>query len=164
MTKKEYLKQYYIDNKKEIDKKQKEYNVVHKEERKEYEKQWRIKNKKKVKKHKKEYNEKHKNQRKEYLNKNKEKIKIVKRKYDKLVRFKNHNITEEQYIEIFNKQKGRCNICGKHQDELKTALHIDHNHLTGKIRGLLCMKCNRGIGYLNDNIDLLLKAIDHLNL
>jgi hypothetical protein len=53
-------------------------------------------------------------------------------------------------------------ILRKHQNELKTALAIDHDHRTGKIRGLLCMKCNRGMGYLNDDINLLQKAIEHL--
>jgi len=42
-------------------------------------------------------------------------------------------------------------------------LAIDHNHLTNKVRGLLCNKCNQGIGFFNDNVHLLSEAIKYLN-
>ena len=44
-------------------------------------------------------------------------------------------------------QQGRCKICKKHQSELPTALHVDHDHRTGFFRGLLCWNCNKSIGY-----------------
>lgn len=63
---------------------------------------------------------------------------------------------------IFN---GRCGICNK---ELKMptrtrgqgldTVSIDHDHITGNIRGLLCSSCNRGIGFLNDDPEIILKA------
>ena len=73
-----------------------------------------------------------------------------------------YGITLEQYNQMFEKQGGRCNICGRHQSELNRALVVDHDHKTRKVRGLLCHKCNTGIGNLNDDIVLLLKAIEHL--
>ena len=63
---------------------------------------------------------------------------------------------------MFEEQNRCCKICGIHRNNLKSSLHVDHNHNTGKIRGLLCHKCNRGIGYLNDDINLLTKVIDYL--
>lgn len=41
-------------------------------------------------------------------------------------------------------------------------MHIDHDHKTGKLRGLLCDRCNRGLGYLSDSVVLLLRAICYL--
>ena len=69
-----------------------------------------------------------------------------------------YGITLKEYGELYNKQKGKCAICNK---KCKV-LHIDHDHITGKVRGLLCGEHNRGIGMFNDNKDLLLKAINYL--
>ena len=57
------------------------------------------------------------------------------------------HLTNEQavaeYARLLEEQKGCCALCGKHQAEFKIALSVDHNGKTGKIRGLLCNKCNR---------------------
>ena len=66
------------------------------------------------------------------------------------------------YNIIFDLQKGRCASCGKHQHELKRRLAVDHCHATGLVRGLLCTKCNQGIGYFNDNPMLLTQAANYL--
>ncbi len=73
-----------------------------------------------------------------------------------------YGITPEDYDVLYEKQQGRCAICGKHQSELKRALHIDHNHETKKVRGLLCMPCNSLLGYSYDNVEILKKAIEYL--
>ena len=73
-------------------------------------------------------------------------------------------MTIDQYNELFVKQEGKCIICGKHQNELKGRLYVDHDHSTGKIRGLLCKKCNLLLGYSNDDINILKGAIEYLNL
>jgi len=75
----------------------------------------------------------------------------------------NYGITLEDYNIIFNSQEGRCKICTRHQMEFKKRLHVDHCHKTGKVRGLLCTKCNFGLGYLNDDVTLLTNAIEYLN-
>jgi hypothetical protein len=161
---KKYEKEYYETHKEERKEGDKRYRDSHKEEHKKYEKEWRTKNKEKLKKSKKEYNDKHKEQRKNYLNKNKEKLKISQKKYSKNLKFKKYGIDEKQYIELYNKQEGKCAICGAHQNELKSALHIDHNHKTNKIRGLLCFKCNSLLGYANDNIIKLESAVNYLKI
>jgi len=75
----------------------------------------------------------------------------------------NYGITIEEYNELFIKQGGRCAICGRHQSELRKHLFVDHEHTTGAVRGLLCNKCNFGIGYFQDNDQLLLEAAKYLN-
>jgi Autographiviridae endonuclease VII len=67
-----------------------------------------------------------------------------------------------QYDEFFILQKGCCAICGKHQMELKRRLCLDHCHETGKLRGLLCSKCNTGIGMLGDDVTRLQSALRYL--
>lgn len=75
---------------------------------------------------------------------------------------KNFGITLEQFNEMFNSQEGKCRICNKHQSELRITLAVDHNHQTGKIRGLLCDGCNRGIGFLKESKEILENAIKYL--
>lgn len=79
--------------------------------------------------------------------------------YRYLIR-KHNGMTENQYSEMMSKQNGQCSICKK--PPLKRRLAVDHNHDTGKVRGLLCDKCNLGLGYFNDNVELLTKALDYL--
>lgn len=70
-------------------------------------------------------------------------------------------ITVEQYEKMFKDQNGACAICDK-QNLNGRRLAVDHDHSTGKIRGLLCDTCNRGLGYMKDSINLLNKAASYL--
>ena len=73
-----------------------------------------------------------------------------------------YGIGIEEYNEMFSAQEGQCKICQRHQDDFHKTLGVDHCHDTGKIRGLLCDSCNRGIGLLGDSPDLLNRAIQYL--
>lgn len=73
---------------------------------------------------------------------------------------KKFSITEEDYQKMFDKQMGLCAICHKPESEIKLA--VDHDHDTGKVRGLLCKRCNMGIGLLGDNPDTLTNAVLYL--
>lgn len=76
-----------------------------------------------------------------------------------------YGISLEQYDEMLKNQDNGCAIC-KRLDTGSTRasyFHVDHCHKTGKIRGLLCNNCNRGIGYLGDDSQRLLKAVEYLN-
>lgn len=77
---------------------------------------------------------------------------------------KRYSLTLEQWNVMFSEQLGRCRICDIHQNDLKMELAVDHDHTSGRIRGLLCVRCNRAIGLLEDRVDLLQKAINHLSL
>lgn len=76
---------------------------------------------------------------------------------------KKFGISPEQYDELLRKQDSRCAICGAYEgDKSKRKLAVDHNHKTKEVRGLLCTKCNMGIGYLKDDVQILKNAIGYL--
>lgn len=91
---------------------------------------------------------------------NKQKLKEYMRKYD----LKRHwNMEETTYLELLNKQNNQCLICKTTEFTGKgKKAHIDHDHKTGKIRGLLCNLCNIGLGAFKDNINFLQNAIEYL--
>ena len=70
-------------------------------------------------------------------------------------------ITVEQYNEMFEQQNGVCAIC-KQSCITYRMLAVDHCHITGHVRGLLCSRCNIGLGQFCDNIDYLNSAIEYL--
>lgn len=71
----------------------------------------------------------------------------------------NYGITLVDYQRMLSEQDGVCAIC-RHPSE-KT-LHVDHNHETGTVRGLLCEKCNHGLGCFKDDEDILRRAMEYL--
>lgn len=71
-----------------------------------------------------------------------------------------YNLTTEQYDAMVKEQDGRCACCGK-VPELE--FRVDHDHVTGEVRGLLCMPCNSGIGLLGDTAERVELAVDYLN-
>lgn len=77
-------------------------------------------------------------------------------------RMREYGITESEYTSMLEIQNGCCKICDKHFSKLGRTLCVDHCHRTGKIRGLLCDKCNRALGAFEDSVPNLKKAIRYL--
>lgn len=102
---------------------------------------------------------------KKYRRDNPEGYKRIKRKQN----LKNqYGLTVEDIERMLKNQNYKCAICGKEiflhgssADKNKIA-HVDHNHETGKIRGLLCNDCNIGLGKFMDNTEYLLGAVSYL--
>jgi hypothetical protein len=57
------------------------------------------------------------------------------------------------------KQGNKCGICGRLEPLGKGGWHLDHDHITGRIRGLLCHHCNVGLGHFGDSQEMLLRAV-----
>ena len=57
---------------------------------------------------------------------------------------------------------GHCQICGTNTPGGTGAWHVDHNHETGKVRGILCSNCNRGLGYFHDDYWIVFMASEYL--
>ena len=156
--------------------KQKIYRATHVEETKKAWKEYYIKNREKLLKHAKEYQKSHKEVKskynKEYGKKYRETHKDIAREYIKRYGLENkklmtqiqlHNkygMSLEDYYLLLDKQERKCAICGKTDGKINLA--IDHNHETGVVRGLLCRKCNTGLGFFLDSTNLLQKAKEYL--
>jgi hypothetical protein len=141
----EYARQYYLKHKEKFQKRSAEYYSKHKDE-------YKIKFQ--------DYNRAYYRKNKERINRNRKRDKSymsnfhLRRKY---------GMSEHDYIEMFRLQTGCCAICGKEALKYKRKLAVDHNHTTGKIRGLLCVKCNGGLGCFEENPVLFDKAKEYLS-
>lgn len=110
----------------------------------------------------KEYRARTKDQRKQYLEENKEA-----RSKNQRTQFlrKKYGITQKDFETMLAAQLGCCKICGEQPNLTNTkhnSLSVDHCHVTGKVRGLLCDRCNKGIGLLKDDVNRLISAIKYL--
>lgn len=75
--------------------------------------------------------------------------------------YKKYKLTKQEYDNLNLKQNFLCKICGLKNNGRR--LCVDHCHRTGKIRGLLCSKCNLGLGHFDDDIIKIEEAIKYLN-
>jgi len=81
---------------------------------------------------------------------------------------KEYGLTRARYDELLAKQNGKCAICGAdnsgvvRQNGEYRRMCVDHDHKTGKLRGLLCTRCNLVLGYIKDQPDLLPMFIEYL--
>lgn len=110
----------------------------------------------------------------EYYKKNSEKIKNRIQEYKRLNPAKvkqfmkiNHlrtsyNLSLIDFEKLSERQGNVCRCCNIHVSELKKGLFVDHCHKTGVVRGLLCQKCNMGLGLFNDDPHLLIEASKYL--
>lgn len=74
-----------------------------------------------------------------------------------------HGVTQEMFDAMLASQDSRCAICRRKQPHGR-ALHIDHCHETGRVRGLLCEQCNMGLGHFQDDVAALRRAAEYLEL
>ena len=72
--------------------------------------------------------------------------------------YRKYGMTVEDYENMYNRQNGKCCIC---QNDY-TILCVDHNHETGKVRGLLCKVCNTYLGKIKDNVEIAKLMVSYL--
>lgn len=79
---------------------------------------------------------------------------------------KKYGLTLEDQERMLREQNYKCAICGQEiflqGSSQKLIAHVDHDHKTGKVRGLLCKECNIGLGKFMDNTEYLLRAVSYL--
>lgn len=129
------------------------------EHNKEYRSNWYKKNSEKIiSKSKKNY-QKHKEYYLEYNRKYR--LENVDKNRDTVYKHR-YGITLEDYNRMFLDQNGCCAICEKHQSEFDKRFAVDHDHETGKVRGLLCSYCNKLLGLALDKPELLIASANYL--
>jgi hypothetical protein len=144
-------------SKEEIAEYQKEYNKVNKVKIAARKKAYYEENREKCIKSGKTFYEAHKISLRatQKVYRNTEKGKLAKKR--STLKF-HYGLPLEKYQSMYDFQKGRCKICGV----FKKVLHVDHNHITNKVRALLCGLCNTALGGFKDNSLFLKKAIVYL--
>jgi hypothetical protein len=150
----ETLKRYRQNNREKIREKNKRYRLKNREtineKKKPKAKQYRLKNKENISEYQKEYYLENKETLKE-----KHKNNHLKRKYD---------ITLDDYNKMLLEQDGKCYTCSvKAEDTQRKYLCVDHNHLTGEVRGLLCDLCNTALGLLKENQETIANLSKYLH-
>lgn len=138
-------KAWYEKNKEQINARKRKNYQVNREEKLVKNREWRKNNP--------EYD-------KQWREKNREQVRNSKLKY-------NYGENAPEIVKILLKeQNGVCALCGLSETRTRNGkvlpLHVDHDHITGKIRGLLCSNCNRGLGFLKDDIKIFLKIPGYL--
>jgi hypothetical protein len=128
-----------------------EYLRDHPERRSQYQRRYRLTNGEKVRESSRKWREA-----------NPEKVRLRGKLYRAgSLRANGLDINRTGYLELLASQGGTCAICHKAPPSHRR-LAIDHDHKTGKIRGLLCNGCNLGIGLFHDSVDLLEKSVLYL--
>ena len=71
-----------------------------------------------------------------------------------------YGLSREAFLILFRQQEGKCYICRK---VFRSSPHVDHDHQTAEVRGLLDYRCNRGLGFFDERADFLARAVAYLH-
>lgn len=177
----ERQQRYYATHRDDCNKRSLDYYHRHQEKLIEANRKYKKKNKATLKEKQQGYYAKNRQQRcdysREYRSKNldvcrkreRETYALAKEKNPTLLREKRlrrYGISLQEYQEILKKQGGACAACGAKPRSKRAArknLCVDHDHISSKVRGLLCSMCNQALGILNDDPVLLRKLADYLD-
>lgn len=132
---------------------------ANKEKRAEYQREYAKRNRHKLRQYSKDFYERNPDKPyHKYDSSQRDKSRISHHKYK-------FGVTAEMFNEMYEAQAGQCCLCKVHFDSSSksTKPHLDHDHMTNKVRGLLCHRCNVGLGQFKDNIDTLKAAVQYLD-
>jgi hypothetical protein len=140
----EKIKAYHTNHREENREKSRRWAANHPEARLAYQRRYAAENREKVRAFKRRWRAK-----------NPESVAATKRK-------NKYGLTANQFIALNEAQGGLCKLCSAFPTGRRKHLSVDHDHKTGKVRGLLCNNCNHGLGHFHDNPEILKKAIAYL--
>ena len=92
---------------------------------------------------------------------------MANRRRQQVANLQRYGLSEDDYEAMYELQEGLCGVCGepeiqRREDGSEQLLSVDHDHRSGRIRGLLCSRCNTGVGLFRDNPALLRAAAEYL--
>jgi len=131
------------------------WNAAHPEKMRENCRRWRAANLENARERVRKYQTEHREEINERVRRSRAEHPDRQREWDRKCLY---GLALGEYDALLTVQDGRCAICGRGDEHLC----VDHNHVTGVVRGLLCRKCNGGVGLLQDNPGLLREAADYL--
>lgn len=169
----------YLKNKDVYKERVKRYCEKNLDKVKERQKRWYVENKDRCLKRCQDYYynniEKVRMRHKEYANTNKDLYRAYTKKWhaanpekvalaDRRRTLRRYGLTPESYSALVLSQNNKCKICGQEFVGVRgrSSPAIDHCHKTGKIRGILCSKCNITLGGFNDSVEIMEKAVQYL--
>jgi hypothetical protein len=92
---------------------------------------------------------------------------ISNRRHNASILQRNYGISLFEFEQMLEAQDNKCALCKEPEQTIRRGkvqlLSVDHDHITGKVRGLLCMQCNTTLGKVNDDIEFLTRMIAYLN-
>lgn len=141
---KAYMKTYKQENNERIKELNRDYHAANREEKNAYRKQWAIDNP-----------ERQRAGQRKWYDKN---IDVVRNR----AYISKYGISLDQYTAMLTEQANSCAICQTPKPKGNGTFHVDHDHVTGKVRRLLCHACNTSLGGFRDDPELLKKAIQYL--
>lgn len=147
-NKRAYQKAWREKNKEKRQAYQSEYTAANKEKKRLYDIEYRAENKDKCRAAQDAWRER-----------NQEHLKVYHRDHG----LKKYGLTQEDWDAMFATQGFRCATCFRDKLSGKMKWHTDHCHATGVVRGILCGRCNKALGLLDDNTSTLSNAISYLN-
>ncbi len=154
---KKYQHQYYLDHRKEQLEDQRQDRKDNPKKYQEHDKRKYLNNREEIRERaRKSYENNPEKNRERAIRWNKNNPEAVKRR-----NLKRYDLSYENWLRMWEEQDGKCAICEKPFNKPSNAC-VDHNHKTGEIRGLLCNRCNYGLGFFNDNQKLIIRAIKYL--
>jgi hypothetical protein len=88
-------------------------------------------------------------------------VKIARKRQRRTSLIRSYGISVQEYQRLLEHQQGVCAVC-RQQCKTYEHLSVDHNHATGKVRGLLCAKCNVALGMLNEDRERIAMLLNYL--
>jgi len=156
--KREYSRKYYREHIEKAKERSRKYSREHPEKAKERSKKRQREHLNEVREYSRKYYREHIDESRKWHRKYRERYPYY---FAEWSCQRSYGITLEEKNRMIENQEGKCLICGNEFKDSKDK-HVDHCHKTNRVRGILCSHCNSGIGFFQDNVNILQKAIKYL--
>ena len=132
-----------------------------------YQRAWRAAHAEEQREYLARYRETNPHRSRDYMRESTAKDPVKVKRWRRMRNLRAYGLTIDEYEGMLIRQRGLCAICGHAETRLRAGipqrLHVDHDHVTGRVRGLLCSRCNRGVGAFRDDPAVFRRAARYLS-